>query len=63
VTVDASVRARLVTGVVLPAGSVVASATLDGDRIGTRVTSTTRGDTLTAGPTGAGRHTLVVVVR
>ncbi len=63
VTVDASVRARLSTGVVLPAGSAVASATLDGHRIGTRVTSTDRGDTLLAGPTGAGRHTLVVVLR
>jgi hypothetical protein len=63
VTVNAAVRARLGIGVVLPAGSSVASATLDGRPVGTRVTHTTRGDALLAGLSAAGRHTLVVTLR
>jgi hypothetical protein len=63
VTVDAAIGARLSTGVVLPAGTSVASATLDGHRVSTQVTPTTRGDALLTGPSAAGRHTLVVTLR
>jgi hypothetical protein len=63
VTVNAAVRARLATGVVLPAGATVASATLDGHRIGTATVSTTRGRELVTAPGPAGRHTLVVTLR
>ncbi|HEY0534726.1 MAG TPA: hypothetical protein VGD29_24330 [Actinoplanes sp.] len=63
VTVNAAVTARLSTGVVLPAGTSAASATLDGHRVSTQVTHTTRGDALLTGPRAAGRHTLVVTLR
>jgi hypothetical protein len=63
VTVDAAVRARLATGGVLPAGATVASATLDGHRIGTSTVSTLRGTELVTPAGPAGRHTLVVRMR
>jgi hypothetical protein len=63
VSVSSTARARLTTGVVLPAGASVASATLDGHRVPVHVTTTSRGTELVTGATGAGRHTLVVTLR
>jgi hypothetical protein len=63
VTVNAAVPARLATGVVLPVGATVASATLDGHRVGTSTVLTPRGTELVTRPGAGGRHTLVVRLR
>jgi hypothetical protein len=62
VQVDAAVPARLLIGAVLPPGSTVAAATLDGRPVATRHVQTARGDELVATARSAGKHTLVITL-
>jgi hypothetical protein len=63
VTVDAAVSTKLTLGAVLPAGSKVASVTLDGGNTGAQRVTTARGDEVLVKPGSAGKHTLVVTLR
>ena len=63
VTVDAAVSAELTLGAVLPAGSKVASVTLDGRTTGAQRASTARGDEVLVKVHSTGMHTLVVTLK